>query len=259
MKTANLPPRPKTGHKGTFGTVAIFAGHVSDESVMLGSAVFAAKAALKSGVGLVDFFGDKQTLVELIKMLPQATGHTFKSYDAQFDKWSSIVVGPGWENTAENIEVLQKILELKKPTVIDGEALNILARNPKMLTSLHEKCVLTPHIGEFKRLNKISDVADPQVFIKRFGCVLILKSSTTKVFSKEKSWEFAGDNPVLATGGTGDVLAGLIAGFIAQYYSKISLFDCIRESVKAHAEAAKRYRQKKGDKGLIIEELIELI
>jgi NAD(P)H-hydrate epimerase len=259
MTTTNLPPRPKTGHKGTFGTVAVFAGHVSESSVMLGSAVFAAKAALKSGVGLIDFFAAKQTLVELIKMLPQAVGHTFKSFDEQSAKWSSIVVGPGWEATNENVDILKRILKLKKPTVIDGEALNILAASPKILDFLHSKCVLTPHIKEFDRLKKATNISNPAEFVKKFDCVLVLKSSITKVFGKDQIWEFEGNNPVLATGGTGDVLAGLIAGYAAQYYSKISLFVCAEEAVKAHAKAAEKYKQEKGGKGLLIDELIEYI
>ncbi len=254
-----MPARPKKGHKGTFGTVAVFAGHISERSVMLGSAVFAAKSALKSGVGLVDFFGDKQTLVELIKMLPQATGHTFKSFDDQHGKWNSIVVGPGWESTDENIGMLKQILKLKKPTVIDGEALNILARDPKLLDYLHSKCILTPHIKEFDRLKTATEISGGQEFVRKFDNILVLKSNVTKVFDKEESREFKGNNPVLATGGTGDVLAGLIAGFAAQYYPKTSLFKCSKEAVKSHVKAAEKYSKEKGDKGLIVDDLIDLI
>lgn len=257
MNDVNLPNRPKTGHKGTFGTVAVFAGHISDKSVMLGSALFAARSALKSGVGLIDFFGDKQTLVELVKMLPQAVGHTFTSFEEQFTKWSSIVVGPGWESTDENIEMLGRILKLDQPTVIDGEALNILAANPKMLELVHDKCVLTPHLKEFERLSEGSGESDPKEFVNKYGCVLVQKSNVTKVFYKDQAWELESNNPVLATGGTGDVLAGLIAGLAAQYYPKMDLFTCAREAVKAHAEAGRKYSQKKGDKGLVIDELIK--
>jgi len=256
---SQLPDRPKKGHKGTFGTVAVFAGHVSEESVMLGSAVFAAKAALKSGVGLIDFFGDQKTLVELIKMLPQAVGHTFKSFDGQSVKWNSIIVGPGWESTAENIEMLEHILKLNKPTVIDGEALNILSSNPKLLNTLHPKCVLTPHIKEFERLSAASGISAPANFAKEYSCTLVLKSSVTQVFYGSEEWQFEGNNPVLATGGTGDVLAGLIAGFAAQYYPKISLFECAKSAVEVHAMAAEEFRQKKGDRGLIVDGLIDAI
>ena len=259
MESSRLPKRSKTGHKGTFGTVAVFAGHVSDESVMLGSAVFAAKSALKSGVGLIDFFADKHTLIELVKMLPQAVGHTYKSFNEQSAKWSSIVVGPGWESSDENIDMLEAILKLKKPVILDGEALNILAANPDILKLLHPQCVLTPHVKEFERLAEGSDVSDPQVFARKFGCVLVLKSSTTKVFDKVRTWEFNGNNPVLATGGTGDVLAGLIAGYAAQYCPKTDLFICAKTAVETHAEAAERYSRQRGDKGLIIDELIDLI
>lgn len=257
MEKSQLPLRPKTGHKGTFGTVAVFAGHVSDDSVMLGSAVFAAKSSLKSGVGLIDFLGNKQTLVELVKMLPQAVGHTYKTFKDQSSKWNSIIAGPGWKGTDENTDILERILKLEKPSVIDGEALNILAANPAMLSLLHSKCVLTPHLKEFERLRRGSGISEPEEFAEKFDCVLVLKSHITKVFYKDQNWEFKGDNPVLATGGTGDVLAGLIAGYAAQYYPKTSLFICAKEAVKNHAHAAEKYRQKKAEKGLIIDDLIE--
>lgn len=257
MVSSKLPERPETGHKGTFGTVAVFAGHISDDSVMLGSAVFAAKSALKSGVGLIDFFGDKETLVELVKILPQAIGYTFKSFDEQSSKWSSIVVGPGWEATAENIDMMKRILKLGKPVVIDGEALNILAANPVMLSLLHSRCILTPHLKEFERLSKGSGMAEPEEFAEKYDCTLVLKSHVTKVLNGGQSWKYEGNNPVLATGGSGDVLAGLVAGYAAQYYPKISLLICAQEAVKVHAEAAEKYKQKKADKGLIIDELIE--
>lgn len=223
---------------------------------MLGSAVFAAKSALKSGVGLVDFFADKQTLVEVVKMLPQAVGHTFKSFDKQAGKWNSIVVGPGWESTGENADMLGRILELGKPVIIDGEALNILSSKQKLLETVNSKCILTPHIGEFERLSKGSGISDPQEFAKQYGCVLVLKSSVTKVFYKDQAWEFEGNNPVLATGGTGDVLAGLIAGYAAQYYPHTDLFTCAKQAVEAHGQAAQKYSRQKGDRGLIIDELI---
>ncbi len=237
--------------------MAVFAGHISEKSVMLGSAVFAAKSALKSGVGMIDFFGDKQTLVELIKMLPQAVGHTFESFEEQSGKWSSVVVGPGWEGSDKNVEMLARILRLESPVVIDGEALNILAANPDMLSLLRSKCILTPHLKEFERLKDSSNLDNSQKFTQKYGCTLVLKSSVTKVFDRDIAWEYKGNNPVLATGGTGDVLAGLIAGYAAQYYPKISLFDCAIEAVKAHAQAAEKYSLHNGKKGMLVNELID--
>ena len=259
MKSIKLPTRDKKGHKGTFGTVAVFGGHISEDSVMLGSAVFAGKAALKNGAGIVDFVADQRTLVQLIEMLPQAIGHTPENLQKTTKMWQSIVVGPGWEESDENVKILEKILRLEKPTVIDGTALNLISFNQKLLKLIHSKCVLTPHIGEFKRLSKAIGIDDPTIFTQKYGCVLVLKSNVTTVTFGNDHWEHRGDNPVLATGGTGDVLAGLIGGFMAQYYPKLTLFEISKAAVETHAAAGKKWQAKKGDKGLIIDELIGLI
>lgn len=253
-----LPERRKTGHKGNFGTAAVFGGQKNQNSVMLGGPAFAANAALRSGVGLVNFIGPGDLLAELIKMVPQAVGYS--DIDSNSKNWGAIIIGPGLEKSPENELTIEKLLALKKPTVIDAGGLNILADSPNIFRLVHEKCVLTPHPKELSRLIKGLSLSEPKDLIEKNGCCLVLKSNVTEVISKNEHWLLEGNNPILATGGTGDVLAGLIGGLLAQYSDEeLSIFECAKAGIYIHSQAAKEWRKQHGNQGLIIEELLELV
>lgn len=250
-----LPKRPSDAHKGTFGKVGIIAGQISSGSVMLGSAVYAAKAAVRSGAGAVEFIGEKEVLIELIKMFPQATGANI----SQISKCSSVVIGPGLGRSHFNKNLLKRTLDAKSPCVVDADGLNVLSENPNMLTALHEKCVLTPHVKEFERLASAAKVSSAKELAGKYSCCIVLKSSRTSVFSNEDDWALNSKNPALATGGTGDVLAGTIGGLIAQYYPKLSLPDCAKWGVAIHSRAGFAWSKEHGSGGMLIEELLDLI
>ena len=92
----NTIKRPANAHKGTFGTVAILGGDIAGDKIMLGSAAFAAKAALRSGVGMAVFLGQREILPELIKLVPQAVGIVYDGKDVPKDTaWQSVIIGPG--------------------------------------------------------------------------------------------------------------------------------------------------------------------
>lgn len=249
-----LPNRPADGHKGTFGSLAVVGGQISQDMVMLGSPVFAAKAAIRCGVGLVYFIGQKDVLVELVKMVPQAVG---KSLDDV--KSDAVVAGPGLGQSDESVDAIKKVLSLKIPTVIDADGLNILASQPKLLEAVHDKCVLTPHPGEFERLAKSAWVKTARELANKLGCCVVLKGHETTLSDGQKTWVNKVSNPALATGGTGDVLAGLIGGLLAQHVPKLSIFDCACLGVQIHYQAGQTWSKQKGSSGLYIDELIDLI
>lgn len=250
-----VPKRPLDGHKGTFGNLVVIGGHISDKSVMLGSAVFVAQAAIRSGVGLVYFSAEKEVLLELIKMFPQAVGQnidTIKNIDA-------LVIGPGLGQSESSVSMLEKVLKRNLPTVIDADGLNILASHPTMFKLLHDKCILTPHVAEFERLTKATNIKTARELSEKLDCTIVLKSHETSVVDRQNSWINKVSNPALATGGTGDVLAGIIGGLMAQYYPKLSIFDCACLGVQIHSRAGVSWRKQHGSNGLMINELIDLI
>lgn len=259
MNDLKLPNRPKEGHKGTFGTLAVFGGHTTGDSVMLGSAYFVARSAIKAGVGLVEFVSDKDTLKELIKMLPQAIGHTYSDFNKHSDKWTTVVIGPGLSGDSADLDILRKVLKLKLPTVIDGEGLNLISRNPDLLSLIHSHCVLTPHPKEFERLASASNEFSPDKFAERYKCTLVLKDAKTNIYRGADHWEKEVNNPVLATGGTGDVLAGYIGGLIAQKNSGLDVYESAKLAVEINSKAADEYKSKHSDRGLEIDQLIDLL
>lgn len=259
--SVRLPERNSRGHKGTFGTVAVIGGSISSRSVMLGSPVFAAQAAIRSGAGLITFVGPKELLTHLIRLVPQAVGvipsDGFSDISA---KWQSVVIGPGLGVSETGAQLLKKVLGLNKPAVIDADGLNTLAEHPELFKLVHDMCVLTPHPKEFERISDASGIKDAKRLSDKLGCTVVLKSHNTEVYAPGKQWIEKQENPALATGGTGDVLAGLIGGLLAQYYpTQLSIFDCARAGVDVHSKAAEKWREKHGSAGLLISELLDFI
>lgn len=253
-----LPIRQLDAHKGTFGTLAIFGGQINDQKVMLGSAAFVAKAAIRTGVGLVNFVARKKVLEDLIALVPQATGIIEDNFSLNSSSWKAIVIGPGLGT--DKAELMKQVLKMKIPIVIDADGLNILSENPEFLNDLSEDCVLTPHPKEYERLNYRVNAKTPREFAEKTGCTLVLKGSETVITNSKDTQTSQGNNPALATGGSGDVLAGLIGGLLTQYApDKISVFECAKLAVEIHVKAADRWREDHGSGGLIIDELIEYI
>ncbi|MBW3568554.1 NAD(P)H-hydrate dehydratase [Candidatus Parcubacteria bacterium] len=257
--TLKLPPRPAKGHKGTFGSLAVVGGQINDDKIMLGSAAFAAKAGIRSGVGLVYFAAARAVLNQLIQMVPQAIGVNLDQLGKSV-KSSALVIGPGLGVSQATVELMGKVLPLGRPTVVDADGLNTLAQQPDLLDLIHKHCVLTPHPKEFERLAKAAAVKTADELAGKLGCCVVLKGDKTLVTDGQKSWLNNTANPALATGGTGDVLAGLIGGLLAQYAPKrLSVFECACLGVQIHSEAGLAWKAKHGSGGLLIDELINLI
>ena len=259
--SVSLPERNSRGHKGIFGTVGVIGGSISSRSVMLGSPVFAAQAAIRSGAGLITFVGPKELLTHLIRLVPQAVG-VIPSDDFSIvaDKWQSVVIGPGLGTDKSNVQLMKKVFDLGKPTVIDADGLNTIAEYPELFKLVNDKCVLTPHPKEFERLAKAVSVSGAKELSDKFGCTVVLKSHNTEVYSPGKQWVERHENPALATGGTGDVLAGLIGGLLSQYYPhQLSAFECAKAGVTIHSKAAEKWRKRHGSAGLLIGELLDFI
>lgn len=253
-----LPIRQSHAHKGTFGTLAIFGGQINDQKIMLGSAAFVAKAAIRTGVGLVNFVASKKVLEDLIVLVPQATGVIEDNFSLNSSSWKAVVFGPGLGT--DKVKLMKQVLEMKIPIVIDADGLNILSENPDLLNNLSGDYVLTPHPKEYERLNSQLGAKNPEEFAQKTGCILVLKGSETIITDGKEKQIVRGNNPALATGGTGDVLAGIIGGLLTQYAPNvISVYDCARLGVEIHAKAADRWRTEHGSGGLMIDELIAYV
>jgi len=233
----DLPERPKDGHKGTFGTVVVLAGSLG----LTGAAYLSATAAARSG----------------------AVGHlAHEAVARQFQGAKAALIGPGLGRDRSTWRLIgDLVLEVGCPLVIDADALNALAEGRRALSRLPQGRVLTPHPGEMARLTGSPVPRDQpgRVEVARraaeaWKAVVVLKGARTVVAAPDgEVSEDPHEVPALASGGTGDVLGGLIAGLIAQ---GLQPFTAAVTGVYIHGEAGRQVAARLGDAGLLASDLL---
>lgn len=266
-----LPPRAQDSHKGTFGKVLVIAGSVG----MSGAAVLCGTAALRGGAGLVQVAVPKSILGTVAVGCPCYTTFPLASVDGQFSQSAlsqvralcgqatAVVAGPGLGPSDDVGALVEHLLtEFAGPVVLDADALNVLdARRRWQLKQRTAPVLLTPHPGEFARLAE-SDTEAVQAarremaitFARDHGGVLILKGAGTLVTDGAQLFVNTTGNPGLATGGTGDVLAGLLGGLLAQ---GMAAFDAAVLAVHAHGRAGDLACEQKGEASLIATDVLD--
>lgn len=224
-----LPIRKKNGNKGTFGKVLVIAGSEN----MCGAAQFAALSAYRMGSGMVRIFTVAKNREILQKNIPEALLTTYDADNFEESlleealRWATVVVlGPGLGTTQTAEKIVNYVLnDIHIPTVIDADALNIIAGNEALKKKIQGKpVVLTPHLMEFARLTgkNIEEVKENRVkealaFAKENQVTLVCKDAVTIVSNKgENNYINQTGNESMATAGSGDVLAGIIAALIGQ-------------------------------------------
>jgi len=270
-----VPRRPLSGHKGTFGRVVVVAGSPD----YYGAAYLAGAAALRSGCGLLAFAVAPALQAVLAGLLPEATyvvlpdraptegaAAAAEIVLRTADSAQALLIGPGLGRTAGALELVGRVLQegasggAGPPVVVDADALYALAAEPALQGALGARSVLTPHHGEMARLigRTADDVAAAPWAIaleaaRRWGAVVVLKGPFTVVAVPEgRAWVWPHANPALASGGTGDVLAGTIAGLLAQGLAPAA---AARVGVYAHAAAGLAVRARNGSDLLLASDL----
>ncbi len=267
----SLAKRSANTHKGGYGKVLIIAG----SNNMAGAALLAAKAAYKTGAGLVSVITDIANQTALNSYLPEAICYGYKANDdfaftikqlrEQADKASCLLIGPGLSKEPVAKALVETALTIDKPLIVDADGLNILADNEQLFKQLKSRTaitVLTPHIGEMARLTKLNSerildnpINIAQQFAAEHQIILVLKSSRTIIAQPNGrlAINIAGNNG-MATAGSGDVLAGAIAGLMANKANKAA--DAVNAAVFLHATAGDNAVLKTGKSGLIASDII---
>lgn len=222
----HLLKRQKFTHKGDFGHVLIFAGSKD----MAGAAILSAKAALRTGAGLVTVHSAASNRVILQSAVPEVifqsdSDEQWISETGDPDMQQTIAVGPGIRVNDTTTQFLKTLLtKQSKPMILDADALNIIGQNKAWLNHIPEKSILTPHPKEFERLfgptansyermNLASEISQEKKLI------LILKGAHTEIFLPDGNIIFnSTGNPGMSTAGSGDVLTGMLAALLAQNY-----------------------------------------
>jgi ADP-dependent NAD(P)H-hydrate dehydratase len=228
-----LPARPVTGNKGTFGRALILAGSVG----MSGAAALAGMSALRGGAGLVTvavpapiqpivagFEPSYMTLALPATAAGQFSRLAVPSLEHLVPHAGAVACGPGWGQSDELAEILGWLIQnARQPLVIDADGLNLLSKSPDMLGRSAGPRILTPHPGEFARLID-SDVATVQLqridlaveFAAQHRVVVLLKGAGTVITDGRRVAVNTTGNSGMGTGGTGDVLTGLITALLGQ-------------------------------------------
>ena len=264
------PQRPEDGHKNSFGTALICAG----SEYMTGAAVMAAGAALRSGAGLVKVFSDEKTLdairfnepCAMLELRPGKTAEVLRKASSLCKISSSVLIGSGMPADYKDMEALtERFLKEAKNLVLDAGALSgkydVMSRLKEILKAREVPAVLTPHIGEFARITALpkNEVEERSAdlaldFARENKCVLILKSSNTLIASPDGRL-YMNDlaNNGMAKGGSGDILAGLVTGFLAQGMNPVKA-AC--SAVFIHSKAGEAAKEDIGVRAMIPTDLL---
>jgi NAD(P)H-hydrate epimerase len=274
-----MPQRKKYSHKGTYGHVLLVAGSKGKT----GAALMAARACLRSGAGLVTI-GIPETLVnafqprvteEMILPLPDKGNGTlsYKAHESilNFKKANALAIGPGLA-VDKDITGLVSLLVTKSkiPMVIDADGLNAISEKTALLKRSRAPVILTPHPGEMARLLRrggepiypLTEIEQDRIgtamsFSKRTKTYLVLKGVPTITATPEgETFINSSGNPGMATAGTGDVLTGMIAAFLAQGANP---GDASVLGVYLHGLTGDLIAEKKGERSLIASDLIRAI
>lgn len=270
-----LPKRPLDANKGTFGRVLAVAGSVN----YIGAAYLACNGALRAGAGLVTLATASSLQPVLAAKLTETTylplpeaeagiiakeaaeviNDNLKSYDV-------LLLGCGLGQSQSVSEFVPSLLFRQKlpPLVLDADALNTLSQIPEWWQKLHSDAILTPHPGEMARLSglTIAEIRSDRVgtarkYAREWGKTIVLKGAFTVIASPDGGCRinpFA--NPGLASGGTGDVLTGAIAGLLAQ---GLSPYEAAALGVYLHGKAGEVIRDMIGDTGMLASDLLPVL
>lgn len=280
--SALLPERSARGHKGTFGTLLVIAGSLD----YAGAALLVCRAAGRAGVGLVTLAVPETLQPLFAAKVVEATTLALPEDDVEEvdpepalarildHEHEALVVGPGLRPGLATAELVRLLMAVGSevdaaPVVLDAEALRSLATMDEWWSSARRPAVLTPHVGEFARLRTgssgdlsadgdLGDDDDARVAAARdaattWGHVVVLKGARTVIAAPDGGVSIAPfENPALATGGTGDVLAGAIGALLAQ---GLRPYDAACLGVYLHGAAGDAARERLGDAGLLASDL----
>jgi len=265
-----LKKRKSESNKGDYGTLLNICG----SAYYRGAAQLSSLGALRTGVGILRVASTERVIAPLCSNIPEAVflplpegergeidGFDAKSYFKDFPKTNAVLCGCGLTTFGNTPRLVSDLTENAPcPIVLDADALNCVSDDTDILLKAKSEIVITPHIGEFARLCGVgaSDISSDPVkygeeFTRRYRVVLVLKSNITRIFSGNGMFVSRYGNPGLARGGSGDILAGMTASFMAQGYSAA---DAAKAAVVLHGAAADMTAKRLSMQGMLPHDII---
>lgn len=231
-----MPIREQNSNKGTFGKVLNFAGSKN----YIGASYLSTIAPLKVGAGFVALATEPEIIHSVSTLLPEAVYLTRKEGLEKLNDFSVVLIGCGLGLEKSSFKIFQRVLnkiqDKSTPLIVDADGLNILAKSN---LKLPQNTIITPHPLEAARLlnteleDVLSDIeGSAKKLSEKYNCVAVLKTHRTVICHKDKIYKNEHGNSALAKAGSGDVLAGTIAGLVAQ---KMELFEAAKLGVYLHS------------------------
>jgi len=269
-KVPALPPRPEAGHKGLFGRVLVVGGHEQ----MIGAPVLAGTAALRMGAGLVQIALPQSVLPQALSITPELIGLGLKGSSARGlveagEQADALLIGPGLGQSAIARSHLMRLLKLDKPMVLDADALNLLAKEPKWPAGAKCRAVLTPHPGEMGRLLKWipgkpktvpTDAAGrleiAGMLARSVGQIVVLKGHATVITDGQSASVNRTGDSTLSKAGTGDVLSGMLGCLLGQ---RMELLEASILAVYLHGLAGEIAGRRFGRRSALAREIVDCI
>jgi NAD(P)H-hydrate epimerase len=250
-----IKPRKRFAHKGNYGHALLIAGSYG----MAGASVLAAKACLKTGVGLLTVHIPLKNNDILQTAVPEAMAQhdmheNYFTTPVYPDSYTSIAIGPGLGQSEETAAALMEQIKLcQEPIVLDADALNIIAEHRQILPSIPKGSILTPHPKELERLvgkceSSFARMIKARDLATNCKIHIVLKGAYTIVVTPEGNCFFnPTGNPGMATAGSGDVLTGVLLSLLSQGYTSE---EACKLGVYLHGLAGDIAKEKLGERGL---------
>ena len=265
---AKLPDRDPRGHKGDYGRLLLLCGSRG----YTGAAALAAMGALRCGAGLV-FLGVPESIyaIEAVKLtepvvfpLPDCGGvfapEAAEQIKERLGRMDAVLIGPGLGQSEGTLAVLRCVLEcFSGPVIVDADGINLLSQHKDLLRGRTGITILTPHEGEAARLlgRAVTDrQTDALLLARELGAILVLKGHQTLITDGEVVFCNPTGNPGMAVGGSGDVLAGMIAGLLGQ---KLSALDAAACAVWLHGAAGDLCAREMGQYAMLPTDYLEVL
>lgn len=262
---ALLKKRSKFSHKGSFGHLVLLAGSKG----MAGASILSAKAALRTGVGLLTVHGPEGNRCILQTVTPEVIYDADCDQDCisrfyHVDKYDAIAIGPGIGIQSLTVQMLQNLLPLIRiPAVFDADAINIISAQKTLLRHIPESSIFTPHPKEFERFAGISGICSQDMLQKakemaeEYQIFIVLKGAYTRIVTPYGKVYFnSTGNPGMATAGSGDVLTGMIGALLAQGYDSE---DAAKLGVYLHGLAADLALENESEESLMAGDIVDAI
>lgn len=261
-----LPDRKADSHKGDYGKVLLLCGSVG----FTGAAALAAMGALRSGAGLA-YVGVPESIyaIEAVKLteaivfpLPEEEGKvsakaipTIRKYLKGMD---AVLIGCGLGISTGTMSILDMVLrEFEGPVVVDADGITMLATCPELAKERKYPTILTPHEGEFRRMNIAAEeerLTGAMIAAKELGCMILRKGHETVITDGKEYYINPTGNPGMAVGGSGDVLAGILVSLLGQGIAPLQATAC---AAWLHGAAGDRCAEKLGQYGMLPTDMLQ--